>query len=169
MNVELIEYPTNKDWMACKKRASITMWKKPVNPPNIVWKRHILEARHSPIRRLYFSFELTGIPSWVSVHLVRHIHAQPYVASQRNDRQEMYNREEAPQSAPVNMIWDMNAEELMTIANKRLCNKASKETREVVQAMCAEVLKKCPEFEGLLVPMCQYHGGVCHEMQPCSK
>ncbi|MBQ5588003.1 MAG: FAD-dependent thymidylate synthase [Selenomonadales bacterium] len=67
------------------------------------------------------------------------------------------------------MIWDMNAEELMTIANKRLCGTASAETREAVQAMCDLVIAKHPEFEGLLVPNCVYHGGVCHEMQPCDK
>lgn len=31
----------------------------------------------------------------------------------------------------------------------------------------AKVLELFPEFEGLLVPMCEYHGGVCHEMHPC--
>jgi thymidylate synthase ThyX len=63
----------------------------------------------------------------------------------------------------------MNAEELQIIANKRLCNQASKETREAVQMMCDEVLKTCPEFEGLLVPMCKYHNEKCHEMFPCSQ
>ena len=24
-------------------------------------------------------------------------------------------------------------------------------------------------FKGLLVPMCEYHGGVCHEMYPCGR
>jgi thymidylate synthase ThyX len=65
------------------------------------------------------------------------------------------------------MIWDINAEELMVIANKRLCKQASLETRQVVQFMCDEVLKVCPEFEGLLVPMCMYHNCKCHEMYPC--
>ena len=65
------------------------------------------------------------------------------------------------------MIWDMNAEELMVIANKRLCNQASEETRQVVKAMCEAVVEKCPEFRSFLVPMCRYHGGVCHEMKPC--
>jgi thymidylate synthase ThyX len=63
----------------------------------------------------------------------------------------------------------MEAEELMTIANKRLCKQASEETRQVVKMMCEEVLKVCPEFEGLLVPMCVYHNGKCHEMFPCKK
>jgi thymidylate synthase ThyX len=67
------------------------------------------------------------------------------------------------------MIWDMDGEELLTIANKRLCRQASEETREVVKTMCELVKAVCPEFTEYLVPMCVYHGGVCHEMFPCGK
>lgn len=165
--VELIEHPDDKDWEAVKARALVTIGKKAKTPPTMEWKRAILEARHSPIRRLRFSFFIE-CPYWVSVHLVRHVHAQPYVRSQRNDRQNDYDRTKAPQDAPVCMIWDMNAEELMVIANKRLCRQASEETRCVVQMMCAEVLKDFPEFIGLLVPGCVYNG-VCHEMNPCGR
>lgn len=169
MNVKLIEYPTEADWLAVKQRALVTIGLTAKNAPSRDWKHKILEARHSPIRRLHFAFLIEDLPSWVSVHLCRHIHAQPFVRSQRNDRQSDYDRNKAPQDSPVTMIWDMNAEELMTVANKRLCSQASQETQMVVRAMCLEVLDKCPEFEGLLVPMCQYHGGVCHEMNPCFK
>ena len=129
------------------------------------WKKKILRARHSPIRELRFAFELK-IPYWVSVHLCRHVHAQPYVRSQRNDRQDEYDRNAARQDEPVTMIWTMNAEELMTIANKRLCKQASKETREVMEMIKWIVEHKCPEFKDLLVPACQYNGK-CHEMFPC--
>jgi hypothetical protein len=57
----------------------------------------------------------------------------------------------------------------MIIANKRLCNQASEETRSVVKAMCSEVLNVCPEFYDLLVPMCLHNGGVCHEIFSCKK
>lgn len=163
MKVELLEYPTDKDWMEVKRRALVTIGKRPISPPTEAWKREILRARHSPIRYLRFSFLIEGLPSWVSVHLCRHVHAQPYVRSQRNDRQSEYDRAAAPQSSPVDMIWDINAEELMTVANKRLCSMASPETREVVQRMCDLVERRCPEFEGLLVPMCIY-AGECKEM-----
>lgn len=166
--VELIECPTDRDWMEVKRRALVTVGKKPLTPPTLQWKRDILEARHSPIRRLHFAFYIE-CPYWVSVHLARHIHAQPYVKSQRNDRQNDYDRNKAPQDQIVCMIWDMNAEELMIIANKRLCSTAAEETRNVVKKMCAEVLELCPEFENRLVPMCEYHGNVCHEMNSCRK
>lgn len=166
--VELTEWPGNKEWCGVKQRALVTIGKKMVNPPDMGWKESILKARHSPIRRLMFSFYLE-VPYWVSVHLCRHIHSQPYVRSQRNDRQADYDRTKAPQNAPVSMIWDMNAEELMVIANKRLCMQAAAETREVVQEMCRLVVEKLPEFADVLVPMCEYHGGKCHEMKPCGR
>ena len=168
MNAKLIKYPSAEDWMFAKRCTLVTVGKEAKKEPTQEWKHKILEARHSPIRALQFAFELE-VPYWVSVHLCRHIHAQPFVKSQRNDRQSEYDRNKAPQDESVKMIWYMNAEELMIIANKRLCKQASEETRQVVQMMCDEVIKVCPEFDGLLVPMCQYHGGKCHEMFPCNK
>lgn len=168
MKVELIKYPTAEDWIMCKQCALVTVGKKAVTEPDLEWKHKILEARHSPIRVLNFMFRLE-VPYWVSVHLCRHIHSQPFVRSQRNDRQSDYDRNKAPQNETVTMLWYMNAEELMTIANKRLCKQASEETRQVVKMMCEEVLKVCPEFERLLVPMCVYQNGICHEIFPCKK
>lgn len=164
MSIKLLEYPNANGWMEVKRRALVTIGKRPLTPPSEEWKIDILRARHSPIRYLRFSFLLSGIPSWVSVHLCRHVHAQPYVRSQRNDRQSEYDRNKAPQDAPVDMILDVNAEELMVIANKRLCRMAAFETRATVAEMCGLVCDACPEFVGLLVPMCEYMGGVCHEL-----
>lgn len=169
MNVIMTRWPKEEDWLEVKRRALVTAGLSMKTPPTEKWKHDILEARHSPIRDLKFSFLISDVPSWVSVHLCRHVHAQPYVRSQRNDRQEKYDRNKAPQDAPVDMIWDMNAEELMIIANKRLCQQASLETKRVVQLMCLCVLEECPEFYDFLVPMCEYHGYVCHEMKPCGR
>jgi thymidylate synthase ThyX len=168
MTVKLLRYPTEEDWLFAKQCALETVGLNAVTPPDFEWKRKILRARHSPIRELRFAFELENIPYWVSVHLCRHVHAQPYVRTQRNDRQDKYDRNKAPQDAPVTMIWTMNAEELMTIANKRLCSLASADTRKVVKMMCSLVIDVLPEFRGLLVPACSYNG-VCHEMFPCEK
>ena len=169
IEVRMTEHPSDQDWYEVKRRALGTMGKtKVLTLPTLEWKHSILEARHSPIRRLRFSFDII-CPYWVSVHLCRHIHAQPYVSSQRNDRQTNYDRNSAPQDAPVLLIWDVNGEELMTIANKRLCRQASEETTQVVQLMCEQVLALHPEYEGLLVPNCVYNGGVCHEMKPCGE
>ena len=166
--VEILKHPTDEDWLLCKKCTLVTVGKDSDKLPTDEWKHKILEARHSPIRVLQFAFELE-VPYWVSVHLVRHIHAQPFVKSQRNDRQNDYDRAKAPQDEMVKMIWYFNAEELQIIANKRLCQQASEETRQAVRMMCDEVINVCPEFDGLLVPMCQYQNGKCHEMFPCNK
>lgn len=170
MKVFLIEYPDEEDWIEVKRRALITEYGKglgDIKPPTLEWKRKILEARHSPIRYLKYSFLFVDIPSNTSVHLCRHVHAQPYVSSLRNDRQEAMDGDAARRDTPVNMILDVNAEELMVIANKRLCNKAALNTKIAVGMMCTEARLKTPEITPFLVPMCMYAG--CHEMKPCGE
>lgn len=169
MEVELLKCPTQEDWELVKRATLETVGKRPKNPPTLEWERSILEARHSPIRLLQFVFELRDIPYWVSVHCARHVHSVPFVRSQRNDRQSDYDRNAARQDAPVNMMWAMNAEELMTICAKRLCNQSAEETRSIVREMATLVIANCPEFDGLLKPQCEWQGGVCHEMNPCGR
>lgn len=169
MKIEILKHPTNEDWLLCKRCALVTVSKDSDKIPTDEWKRKMLMANHSPIRTLEFCFRLSDIPYWVSVHLVRHIHAIPFVSTQRDDRQHKYKRGEAPQNAPVTMCWFMNAEELITIAHKRLCTQASKETRELIQNLCNEVIKLNPEFDGLLVPNCEYRGGLCDEFNCCGR
>lgn len=166
MKIDIIKYPTEEDWLLVKQCTLVTVGKESDKPATEAFKRKLLRSRHSPIRELKFVFYLKDIPYWVSVHLCRHIHAQPYVKTQRNDRQDAYDRNKAPQDAPVDMIWSMNAEELITIANKRLCRQASEKTRDVVSDICLAVIEKCPEFKGELVPMC-VRNGQCYEMFPC--
>lgn len=167
MKVTLLEYPDNYAWEQVKFRAIVTAGKKVLKtPPSEEWKYKILRARHSPIRYMRFCFFIEDIPYWVTGHLCRHVHAQPYVGSQRNDRQNEYDRNAARQDTPVNMVWDITGEEMMQIANKRLCRKASPETKAVVEEMCRQVISVCPEFEPFLVPMCAYVGE-CKEMYPC--
>jgi len=172
IRVKLIHAPGVEEWKECRQRALVTMYGKGLTLPEepiATWKHRILEARHSPIRVLRYSFLIENIPSNVSVHLCRHVHSQPYVSSLRNDRQSVMDGDKAPRDTPVNMILDMNAEQLMVIANKRLCNKSAGRTRGVVRVMCRLAEEATPELAGLLVPMCEYQGGVCHEMIPCGK
>lgn len=176
MKITLFEYPSENDWLEVKRRALITAGLKVKNPPDMEWKRSILDARHSPIRRLHFAFLFEDIPYWVAMHLRTHVHDcpngdefTPYIKSQRDDRQDEYERGKAPQDQPVNMIIDMSGEQLMNLSNKRLCRQTAEETRKVVKTMCSLATEKCPEFMGFLVPMCLYHGGRCHEMKPCKR
>lgn len=168
IKVKLLKYPTAEDWAFAKQCALVTIGKEMKTEPDMEWKHAILRARHSPIRTLQFAFYLEGVPYWVSTHLARHVHAQPFIRSQRNDRQDEYDRNAARQDAPVDMIWYMNAEELIAIAEKRLCNLAAPETQKVVSEMCEIVQRKCPEFFGLLTTHC-WRFGWCEEMNPCER
>ena len=169
MYVKLIGSPNEEDLMWMKECTVGTMGKKVKTPPTSEWMRSILIARHSPIRELVFRYEME-IPYWVSNHIVRHhVGFQPYVQSQRNDRQDKYDRNSARQDEPVTVRVSINAEALMTLANKRLCMMAAKETRQVVQLMCAQAEAVMPELKGLLVPMCEYHGFICDEPHGCGK
>lgn len=167
--INLIRIPSAEDMLLCKKCAFATIGKETNQLPSYEWLRDIMEARHSPIRELHFVFEFMGLPSYIATHFARHTHARPYIQTQRNDRQSRYDRRKAPQDAPVWMIWCMEGEELQIFANKRLCMMADPATRIVAQAMCELVGHYVPYCNGLLVPMCEYHGGVCHEMKPCGR
>ena len=170
MTVELIRGPSEADWLEVKRRALVTVGKRPMDKPRTEWRKAILRARHSPIRYLVYSFYIHDVPTWVSTHLVRHhVGIQPYVRSQRNDRQHDYDRNAARQDTPVDMIVDVNAEALQTLANKRLCNLAAAETREVVREMCRLAVEHTPEMLDVLVPDCVRHGGICYEMHPCKE
>ena len=171
MKVTLIYHPNEEELLLFKRAIWITMGKteQPENIPSAQLLHDVLNARHSPCRVLNFAFLIEGIPSNIATHLARHVHAVPFVSSLRNDRQNRMDGDLAPRNTPVDMIYYLNAEELMTVANKRLCAKASALTREVTEMMCAEAEKVMPELKGLLVPNCIWHGGVCHELNGCGR
>lgn len=167
MKVNLIRWPNQHDWDRCKLLALGTEGKEAKTSATAEWKHKMLKCEHSPIRTLMFTIQLVDVPYWVSVHYVRHKYGiEHYVRSQRNDRQSQYDRNSAPQNAPVNHIIDVNAQELMFMARKRLCSKAAEETKEVMQAIVDEVVKVCPEFKPFLVPQCAYLGR-CPEIYGC--
>lgn len=166
--VSLIRYPSDSDWLEVKRRALVTINKRPVSPPSLDWKHSILKACHSPIRYLMFSFSVS-CPSYVATHLARHVHIQPYISTQRTDRTPSHtSRHTLPQDNPVQCIFDMNADALITLAQKRLCKQADPVTRACVCAMSTLVIETCPEFDGLLQPICKWYNG-CPEMFPCGK
>lgn len=68
--------------------------------------------------------------------------------------------------APTDFGFLISAEGLMILAGKRLCAKASKETREVVQTIC-ELVEECdPDLYSYLVKPC-VATGICRESKPC--
>ena len=169
MKIEILKHPTNEDWQWCKTCTLNTVGMTSTKLPTEEWKKKLVESEHSPLRELWFGIKME-IPYWVSVHFTRHhIGVNHYVQTQRNDRQENYDRTMAPQGAMVSHIMSVNAQELVFMAHKRLCRQASKETREVVRQMCKLVEEREPWYKGLLVPLCERLHGHCEEMFPCGK
>ena len=167
MKIEILRHPEKEDWERCKMLALNTVGKKYTGAEiTDKWKHQILKAEHSPIRTLMFTIHLT-IPYFVSVHLARHkIGIEHYVQSQRNDRQNNYDREIAPQNTMVSHIIEVNAEQLMFMARRRLCGQADTTTRFVMSLICVEVCKTNPEFSDFLKPMCHYRHE-CPEFTSC--
>ena len=85
MKLTILKAPTAEDWILVKQAAFVTIGKETETEPSLEWKRRILQAVHSPIRELRYVVLMEDLPSWVSVHLVRHIHAQPYVSTGTDD------------------------------------------------------------------------------------
>lgn len=168
LKVDLLRYPDDSDWTRCKMLALNTVGKSFAGGVSDEWKRKILRAEHSPIRTLMFTVRME-VPYYVSVHFCRHKYGvEHYVTSQRNDRQDAYDRNAARQDAPVVHIMDINAQAFLTMARRRLCGQADPTTREVMRKIAAEVTEVCPEFGEVLVPMCEYQGK-CPEFSPCGR
>ena len=168
--VEVLKYPTDEDWQWVKKLALNTMGKDYLmdKEMSVDLKKKYLTSEHSPIRYLRFIIRME-IPYCNSVHFVRHkLGVEHFVQSQRNDRQDNYDRKEAPQDSPVSHIMVVNAQELMFMARKRLCGKADIDTQKIMRAIVREVLKTNPEFNDVLVPQCQYLHA-CPEFVSCGR
>lgn len=158
------------NWSDVRKAALTTMWKcGDDKEPSSEWKRKILLARHSPIEALMFRIELIGIPYWVSVHLVRHkVGVSSYVSSQRDDRHDnAVPRAKMPQGALVNHTMVLNAQALIAISKKRLCNLASTETRLTWLAVRGAMMDVDPDMAWAMRPECLWCGGRCPEMRGC--
>lgn len=69
--------------------------------------------------------------------------------------------------APTDLAFIANAEALIKMAHKRLCAKASPETREIFGQICELVEEQDPDLYKHLVPQCVYRGGICPEAKCC--
>jgi hypothetical protein len=170
MKVEVLKFPSHVDLWWCKECCLNTVGKSTTKEPTLEWLEKLVEAEHSPIRELWFGIKME-IPYWVSVHFVRHhIGVNHYVQTQRDDRtNNPIPRSQKGQGELVSHIMSINAQELIQMAHKRLCNQASKETREVMQLIVKEVIKVAPYMKNVLVPLCAYRNGKCTEMFSCKK
>ena len=136
--------------------------------PSVSWKAKVLLAEHSPIRLLEYDFGWKKIRQWVTTHLVRHHEGcEKFVHSQRSDRRELpCDRDHIFQGAKNDMDMTCNAQAMINISRKRLCNCASKETREAWKLVMDELSKVDPILRNKCVPECVYRG-FCPELQSC--
>ena len=168
MRVRIIKKPTKRDLQWVKQCTLNTVGKTSTTAPTEEWLARLVEAEHSPIRELWFGIKME-IPYWVSVHFVRHhIGVNHYVQTQRDDRVlHVISRDFKRQGEIVSHIMSINAQELINMSHKRLCQQASPETRDVMKLIVKEVIKVAPYLKSALVPLCVYRGGKCTEMFPC--
>ena len=152
-------------WSKVKRSARTTIGREGEGLyPTDAWKKNILLAEHSPIRRLKFSWKWVGLKSWVSVHFVRHwLGILHWVKSQRPDRGGV-DRDNSPQNTLIDHECEANAQALINISRKRLCSQASPETRQAWQEVKDEVAKYDPVLASVMVKECIYRG-FCPDME----
>lgn len=165
MKIELRHYIDY--WQDIKNTTMNTIGKNKGAYPSNEWKLNLLLSEHSPIRKLKISWRWEDLKYWVSVHLVRHkIGIEHFVSTQRTDRTGV-NRNLLPQDSLVNHECEADAQALINISRKRLCNCASLETRQAWQEVKSKIAEVEPELASCMVRECVYRNGFCPEMFPC--
>lgn len=157
---------SNHDWESVLTDCRASVSKEALNKePSTTFKRKILLAEHSCIRDIIVRWKWLEIPYWCAMHWARHLFLK-VIATQRNDRQSKYDREKAPQDAPVTLTGTANPQNLIDAWRKRLCRQASTKTREYAEDFKVKLHGIEPEIAEALVPHCIYRGQ-CQEMQNC--
>lgn len=162
-------------WKRVLNAARRTIGKNQLNKePSDSWKAKMLLAEHSPIRLLEYDWSWGEIRQWVTAHLVRHHEGcEKFVHTQRGDRRKILEdygvetRDELPQGALNDMDMTANAQALINISRKRLCNCASKETREAWTQVKEAIAEVDPVLASKMVPECLYRGFCPEFMNPC--
>lgn len=162
--IDIFKHEDN--WQEVKDSTMNTIGKTTGVYPSSEWKRKLLLSEHSPIRRIKFYWRWKDIKYFCSMHFTRHkIGIEHWISTQRSDRTGI-NRDNLPQDAKVNHCVEANAQALINISRKRLCNCASPETREAWQEVKDRISEVEPILGSLMVKECIYRG-FCPEMFPC--
>lgn len=156
-------------WARALRLARVTIGKADIGKePSDEWKSRMLLSEHSPIRAVEYDIDIDGVRQWVTVHIARHHEGvEKFVHSQREDRRVLdCSRDELPQGTLNDMTLIANAQGLINISRKRLCNCASKETRECWEGVKDAVAIVDPIMASKMVRECLYRG-FCPELKPC--
>jgi hypothetical protein len=154
------------DWQEVVDDCRATVGKETLGKePSDAFKYGILISEHSPIRDIIIKWRWKNMPHWITVHWVRH-KWEKFVRTQRTDRTGV-DRTQLTQDEPQTFIGEANTQHLIDTFRKRLCFKASPETREYAVDLKTILYYDIePEISAVLVPNCVYRGG-CPEMNGC--
>jgi hypothetical protein len=166
-NTEIDVFEKSGNWRRVADAARNTIHKDAGDgEPSDLWKKRMLLAEHSPIRLIRYLWRWVKIPSWVSVHMVRHkIGIEHFVRTQRTDRTGI-DRNDEPQGVELEHMSEATIQSLIYMARKRLCTTASPETRFAFTKVKAKVETIDPVVASVLVPECIYRG-FCPEYECC--
>ena len=131
------------------------------------YMRKLYLCEHSPIRTQHYRIKMEDVPYWVVMHLVRHNVgiSGHFVSTQRTDRTGE-DRNSKSQDALVMYEVELNAQAIINISRRRLCNCASKETRKVWQMVVDELRKINEPLAQCCVADCIYRNW-CYEHKTC--
>lgn len=169
-----IEIKRLTEWNEVLNSARWTVNKEEISKePSNEFKNDIIFAEHSPIRELVFTIKLYDVPTWVSQHIARHdafadhnvregVKDVHFVGTQRSDRTGI-DRNKLTQDASCDHKIFLSAQDFINISRRRLCNCASKETKDLWKSIIKELSKTEPELAKHCVRECVYRNGLCPE------
>lgn len=145
-------------------RRACDMTRKPGMVSSRMTLERIYACEHSPMRTQQFWIELRNIPTFVSVHLVRHkFGVEHFVESNRKDRG---GSGDETRYTPVNHGMQINAQAIVNTSLKRLCYASAKETVAVWVKLKKAMRKADPALSDAMVPVCVQRG-YCPELKEC--
>lgn len=158
----------NADWKHVKNACRTTVGKDESDiEASSAFKKKLLISEHSPIRRIRFSWKWSNLKSWVATHFCRHMW-ECYISTQRSDRTNV-DRDSISQSALVIFDGEMNGQNAIDTARKRLCKCSSDETRQAMISLKRKMLDSddLVELSEAMVPNCIYRFGCSEPFSDC--
>lgn len=155
-------------WRQVADAARTTIHREPgTGSPFPEWRKQILLAEHSPIRKIFISWKWYDLKWWIQTHFTRHKFGVEWFArTSRTDRTGV-DRSTIGQDAEIELEGEANPQALINISRKRLCKgNPAKETREAWQAFLETIKDVEPEVYSVCVPECIYRG-FCPEFNCC--
>ena len=167
-NTEVTITDFDINWKKIKSACMTTISKEAGDKePSHEWKRRLLLAEHSPIRRGTISWKWKTIPYAISTHFVRHHEGvEKWVSTSRADRTDVKDRSQRSQMDYVQMEMEANIQALMNISFKRLCTCADPTTRAYWKEVVEAIKEYDEDIYWACVPQCIRCGG-CPEYISC--